>query len=89
MHTTFRFDFHRFSVKCRFPFPILHFTPQNHQDQFLKKILKKKKKKKKQDKTKQKKTKQNKTKTKTKTKTKNKQKKKQFQVFKIAKFEFS
>ena len=37
------FLLNQFSVKYRFPFPILHFVPQNHlallKDRFLKKML--------------------------------------------------
>ena len=40
-HITFQFN--RFLVKYRFPFPILRFLPQNHlaslKDRFLKKML--------------------------------------------------
>ena len=40
-HSTLRFNFNQFSVKYRFPFPILLFLPQNHlaslKDRFLKK----------------------------------------------------
>ena len=42
-HSTFSFQLNQFSVKYRFPFPILRFLPQNHlaslKDRFLKKML--------------------------------------------------